>query len=675
MSGIVAATFGRIRLTTAVSAMVIGGIFVSIAAILLAMFINLSASVRSDTELKVVDSMRLAVMIFQINMPSMEVSYDADGNPQTLVLRAMPRLRSNEMVDQIASVTEEKVTLFSYDPETAEFSRLSTSVLPPGYVAPLVDPAADPKAAVEEPARDATPLDPAGPIYQTLLAGKAFEDEELINGVRHAGSYLPVVNAAGETVGAIFSGVDKTLIEAVVGESLSFVAVVCAAVLAVTGLLSLLLSRALVRPIPRLTGVMSQVAAGDLQLEVPYVGFRNEIGTMAKAVAVFRDNARHIDELNEQQIVGSESRRAERAQMMQPLQRAFGAAVQSAVQGDFSQRITADFPDAEINNLAASVNELVETVDTGLNATGAVLSALATADLTSRMDGNFVGAFGKLQDDTNAVADKLADIVGQLKVTSVSLKAASGEILSGANDLSERTAKQSSTIETTAATMGRLAVTVVENARQAEDATSKAQIVSQAAEQGGQVMAQANEAMARITSSSSKISNIIGLIDDIAFQTNLLALNASVEAARAGDAGKGFAVVAVEVRRLAQSAASASSEVKVLIEQSASEVRSGSKLVSDAAGKLEAMLSAVRENNAALGAITRASREQASSIEEVNLAVRQMDQMTQHNASLVQEMNAAIEQSEEQASELDRIVDIFVIEEAVPLQRHRSQAA
>ena len=176
-------------------------------------------------------------------------------------------------------------------------------------------------------------------------------------------------------------------------------------------------------------------------------------------------------------------------------------------------------------------------------------------------------------------------------------------------------------------------------------------------------MRQANEAMGRITESSGKISNIIGLIDDIAFQTNLLALNASVEAARAGDAGKGFAVVAVEVRRLAQSAASASAEVKVLIEQSAREVSGGSKLVAEAASKLEAMLHAVRGNRELLEGIARESREQASSIEEVNAAVRQMDEMTQHNAALVEETNAAIEQTEAQASELDRIVAVFTVDE------------
>ena len=209
--------------------------------------------------------------------------------------------------------------------------------------------------------------------------------------------------------------------------------------------------------------------------------------------------------------------------------------------------------------------------------------------------------------------------------------------------------------------MEQLAHTVMDNAKRAEEASQKTKAMSQSAEEGGEVMRQATGAMEQITHSSAKISNIIGMIDDIAFQTNLLALNASVEAARAGEAGKGFAVVAVEVRRLAQSAAEASSEVKALIEQSGEEVADGSKLVASAADKLAAILDGVRENNSLMEGIAKDSQEQAAAIDQVNVAVRQMDEMTQHNAALVEETNAAIEQTETQAADLDRIVDIFRI--------------
>ena len=211
--------------------------------------------------------------------------------------------------------------------------------------------------------------------------------------------------------------------------------------------------------------------------------------------------------------------------------------------------------------------------------------------------------------------------------------------------------------------MEQLAQTVMDNAKRAESASESSRAVSHTAEEGGAVVRDANKAMEQITHSSAKISNIIGMIDDIAFQTNLLALNASVEAARAGEAGKGFAVVAIEVRRLAQSAAEASSEVKVLIEQSGVEVSGGTKLVAEAAEKLESMLSAIKENNTLMEGIATESRAQASAIDEVNVAVRQMDEMTQHNAALVEETNAAIEQTESQASQLDTIVELFSLED------------
>lgn len=292
---------------------------------------------------------------------------------------------------------------------------------------------------------------------------------------------------------------------------------------------------------------------------------------------------------------------------------------------------------------------------------GQELEQLAAGDLTLHIEEPFMGELDAVRQSFNATVDKFADIMGQLRQTSRGVKTATGEILSGANDLSQRTTQQAATIEETSATMEQLASTVLENANKAQEASAGSNKVSHTAQEGADVMHQANNAMERITSSSKKISNIIGMIDDIAFQTNLLALNASVEAARAGEAGKGFAVVAVEVRRLAQSAAEASSEVKALIEQSSAEVSEGSKFVSSAAEKLESMLDAVRQSNQLMEQIASESREQASSIEEVNTAVRQLDEMTQHNAALVEETNAAIEQTEIQASELDRIVEVFKV--------------
>ncbi|WP_240230996.1 methyl-accepting chemotaxis protein [Devosia lacusdianchii] len=299
------------------------------------------------------------------------------------------------------------------------------------------------------------------------------------------------------------------------------------------------------------------------------------------------------------------------------------------------------------------------------------LAKMAEGDLSGRIDIEFTGQYEQLRLAFNQSLTRLFDIVTGLQKTSRSLKTATSEILSGANDLSERTTRQAATIEETSAAIEQLTGAVQQNADRAATASQKAQAVSASATEGGAVMNEANAAMAAIETSSGKISNIIGLIDDIAFQTNLLALNASVEAARAGDAGKGFAVVAVEVRRLAQSAAQASSEVKVLIEASASEVKNGSRLVGQAAEKLLTILSGAQESSGLIDSIAHANKEQSFSLSEVAVAVKQMDEMTQHNAALVEQTNAAIEQTEAQASELDGIVDVFKIgnEGAPPIAR------
>ena len=415
------------------------------------------------------------------------------------------------------------------------------------------------------------------------------------------------------------------------------------------------------RPIRRITTSMGELAEGHLEAEVPYLGRGDEIGAMAEAVQVFRENAIKVAAMAEEELDRAQ-KAAERAQMMERFQNAFDGVVAATLEGDFSKRMNSKFADPEIDRISVNFDTLLETVNTGLGEAGEVLAALADTDLTKRVSGDYKGAFARLKADTNKVADKLTEVITQLRHTSRALKTATGEILSGANDLAERTTKQAAAIEETSAAMEQLANTVVENAKRAEDASAKGRSVAQAAEDGGAVMRQANEAMERITASSAQIANIIGMMDDIAFQTNLLALNASVEAARAGEAGKGFAVVAVEVRRLAQSAAEASSEVKALIERSAGEVSGGSQLVSRAAVRLGEVLTAMRENAALIDAIASASGEQASAIAEVTTAVRVMDEMTQHNAALVEETNAAIEQTEGQAVELDRIVEIFVID-------------
>jgi methyl-accepting chemotaxis protein len=236
---------------------------------------------------------------------------------------------------------------------------------------------------------------------------------------------------------------------------------------------------------------------------------------------------------------------------------------------------------------------------------------------------------------------------------------AASEIAAGSADLSARTEQQASSLEETAASMEELSATVRQNSENAQQANQLATTAREAADRGGRVTTQAVEAMTRIEGASQKISDIIGVIDEIAFQTNLLALNAAVEAARAGEAGKGFAVVASEVRTLAQRSAQASKEIKGLILDSGNQVKDGVKLVNAAGEALEGIVGSVKKVADIVSEIAAASAEQASGVEQVNSAVTQMDEMTQKNAALVEESAAAARSLEEQASELTRLIGFF----------------
>ncbi|MEA9904081.1 methyl-accepting chemotaxis protein [Xanthomonas campestris pv. raphani] len=345
---------------------------------------------------------------------------------------------------------------------------------------------------------------------------------------------------------------------------------------------------------------------------------------------------------------------------------------QSAANGDFSARGDAERFQYDFRVMVDSLNTLMSTADGNLQSLSSLLQSIAAGDLTARMSGEFRGVFAQMRDDANATATQLAEIVGSIKTSAVSIKGAASEIAAGNQDLSQRTEQQAANLEETAASMEELTSTVKQNAEGARQANQLAIGAASVAAQGGDVVAKVVETMTGIEASSKKIADIISVIDGIAFQTNILALNAAVEAARAGEQGRGFAVVASEVRTLAQRSSGAAKEIKDLIDDSVQRVAEGSALVHTAGKTMGEVVASVQRVTDIMGEISAASQEQSAGIEQVNQTITQMDETTQQNAALVEEATAAARSLEEQAVQLTEAVAVFKTDAgyvAAPLQQ------
>ena len=333
--------------------------------------------------------------------------------------------------------------------------------------------------------------------------------------------------------------------------------------------------------------------------------------------------------------------------------------VESIAHGDFSKRIDEAGKEDFVLRVSQGINQLVKACSDSLNETVSVLNSLSQGDLTKTIDGHYLGTFEILKDDVNKTVNSLKNIVEQIQEATNQISQSAQDIAVGNHDLSNRTEKQAMSLELTSKSMENLTHTVKGNAENAKEANQLAVNASSTAERGVDVVNKVVQTMENINESSRKIGDIISVIDDIAFQTNILALNAAVEAARAGEQGKGFAVVAVEVRNLAQRAATAAGEIKELIGDSVIKVNEGSKLVTTAGQTMTEIVNSIHGVTTIMSQISSASIEQSQGIEQVNEAVKQMDEVIQQNAALVEESASAAQTLEAQAKNLVNTVHYF----------------
>jgi methyl-accepting chemotaxis protein len=386
-------------------------------------------------------------------------------------------------------------------------------------------------------------------------------------------------------------------------------------------------------PINQITSAMRRLADGKLETSIVGERRADEIGDMARALGVFKNNAIAKVEIEERSEIERSKAEEERHR------------------NDEEKRA------------------VEEQIDFAVTALAQGLGRLAQGDISQTIATPFFGRLEQLRNDFNASLLRLQETIDQIRTNTRMIEGNAGQMDLAAGDLARRTEQQAVALEEIAAAIEEITTTVRSSAACADDAHQIITDTKQAADSSSQVVASAIDAMSKIEAASDEIVQIIGVIDEIAFQTNLLALNAGIEAARAGEAGKGFAVVAQEVRELAQRSAEAGQRIKQLIGRSQTEIANGARVVRETSEVLESISAKVVTASEQMDVIARSSREQYNALHEVNSSVNRMDQMTQQNAAMVEETSAATKELADETRILLQLIDQFQLAEADTLRR------
>jgi len=580
-------------------------IFIILTAALVAGAINVSLGrfVMQDAMDDARAASRAMAILYATHQTSAEIRIEAE-TLKAVTDAAIPKFADYALVDSAAQSFSGVATVFAL--QGSDFVRVSTNVINK-----------EGKRAV------GTKLAADHPAQTALARGDAYFGPAVLFERSYMTGYFPVKDSGGNNVGALFIGIPMEVYHAKIA-ALQWLSIAVGTLAAlVFGILMFFIFRARIHRLTLLTGAVQDISSGRIDAEVPCLQDASEFGQIARALEIFRENARR--------------------------------------KIDMERRVkeTGEIAELDRQKRDADKQENDRSTEFAVRSLADGLARLVDGDLSRTIETPFTGHLEQLRIDFNSSIVKLRDTLSDIQQSSRLIQNNGSEMSSAADDLAQRSEKQAATLEQTAAAVEQITATVRTSSERASQTSRLVEQARRNADSSTGIVENAISAMGRIRDASDKISQIIDVIDGIAFQTNLLALNAGVEAARAGDAGKGFAVVAQEVRELAQRSAQAAKEISTLIGASATEVSTGSRYVGETGDALLAISREIVEISGHVDMIATAAKEQSTSLTEVNASVNQMDQMTQRNAAMVEETNAATRQLAEEADLLMSLVDQF----------------